>query len=295
MKLNHTAFGFAALLACQISLAQYGTPESLKAEMNQGDDLTFAKDATDLGANSGLSNAVFKPGRQGEGRLPALVILPTCGGISQHIRVWTEEALKRGHVVLAMDGLRGLKSDCGSPSKISNGRLVKDTLDAVAHLAAMPDVDRQRISVLGFSKGAIVATWLASTNVVNTLRPGTPPVAGVVAAYGLCGLGPTRGRPQGITILQPDTDRPLLALLGGRDNETSPASCLELMPKLKEKGAPVQWHLYPEATHAWDKKEQDGFSKLDFKNERVTYQYDATITQDSIQRTFDFLAQHGGK
>ena len=117
----------------------------------------------------------------------------------------------------------------------------------------------------------------------------------MVALYGLCGLGPTRGRPQGITILQPDTDRPLLALLGGRDNETSPASCLEQMPKLKDKGAPVQWHLYPEATHAWDKKEQDGFSKLDFKNERVTYVYDAAATEDSIKRAFEFLAQRGGK
>lgn len=295
MKLNRTTFGFAALLACQMSLAQYGTPESLKAEMNQGDDLTFAREAAVLGANSSLANAVFTPGRKGGGKLPALVILPTCGGISQHIRVWTEEAIKRGHVVLPVDGLRGLKADCGSPSKITNGRLVKDTLDAVAHLAAMPDVDRQRISVLGFSKGAIVATWLASTNVGNTLRPGTQSVAGVVAAYGLCGMGPTRGRPQGITILQPDTDRPLLTLLGGRDNETSPASCLELMPKLKDKGAPVQWHLYPEATHAWDKKEQDGFSKLDFKNERVTYQYDAATTEDSIKRVFEFLAQRGGK
>lgn len=234
------------VLTCQLAVAQYGTPESLKAEMGQGDDLVFAKEATELAAGSALANAVFMPGKKTGAKLPALVILPTCGGISQHIRVWTEEALQRGYVVLPMDGLRGLKADCGSPSRISNGRLVKDTLDAVAHLAALPDVDRQRISVLGFSKAAIV---------------------------------------------QPDTDRPFLALLGGRDNETPPATCLELLPKLKEKGLPVQWHLYPEATHAWDKKEQDGFSKLDFKNERVTYQYSATVTEDSMRRAFEFLAQ----
>ena len=64
MKLIRTALGFAALLTCQLALAQYGTPESLKAEMNQGEDLGFAKTATELGASANLANAVFTPARR---------------------------------------------------------------------------------------------------------------------------------------------------------------------------------------------------------------------------------------
>lgn len=279
------------LLAWTSASAQYGSPETLKAEMNQGEDLSFSKEAKELGTFSNLSNAVFAPPIKGAAKLPALVILPTCGGISQHTQFWTEEALKRNYVVLPVDFMRGLKNDCGSPSKLSNGRLVKDTLDAVAHLSTFPFVDAQRIYVIGFSKGAMMASWVSSSSVANTLRPGTPPVASAVSAYAFCAFGPTRGRPQGITIVQPDTDRPLLALLGGKDAETPPASCLELLPKLKASGIPVHWHVYPNATHAWDARYLDGFSKLDFKNERIVYQYDPAATQDSIERVFDFFAK----
>ena len=194
-------------------------------------------------------------------------------------------------MVLVVDFLRGIQSDCGSPPQLSNGQLIRDALDGVAHLAGLPSVDSKRIYVLGTSKGALVATWLASSAVANAVRPGTPQIAGAVSLYGFCGLGPTRGRPEGVRILQNDTDRPLLMLLGGKDAETPPDSCLQQLPRLKSSGAPVQWHLYPDATHAWDAKEKDGFSKRDFKNERVVYSYSKSVTDDSIARTFDFLAQ----
>lgn len=287
----------AALLfsGSQAALAQYGTPETLKAELREGESLSFATDAQELGSFSHLANGLFAPARKVGDTLPALVVLHTCGGVRPHLRYWVEQALMEGYVVLVPDGLRGLKSDCGSPPQVPNARLIKDALDAVAHLAALPYVDASRISVLGFSKGAFVANWLASSSVARTLRPGTPAIASSVSVYGFCGLPPTRGRPQGVQILQPDTDRPLLVLMGGKDYETPPASCLEQLPKLKTAGAPVEWHLYPEATHGWDQSENHGFSKIAYNGERVTYLFDKAITEDSRRRVFEFLSKraHG--
>lgn len=291
MQLDKILLAFWITTFHAITLAQYGSPESLKAEMAQGNDLVFAKEAKPLTDSSNLSNAIFSPAIKTDAKSPALVVLHTCGGISQHIRMWADAGTKRGYTVLTVDAMRGMANDCGSPSKLSNGRLVKDALDAVAHLASLPSVDSQRISVIGFSKGAMMASWLASSNVANTLRPGTPLVAASVSAYAFCAFAPTRGRPQGITIVQPDTDRPLLVLMGGKDNETPPASCLELLPKLQAAGRPVQWHLYPDATHAWDSADKDGVSKIDFKGDRITYKYDAVVTEDSVKRVFDFLAK----
>ncbi len=201
-----------ALFWNAIAFAQYGTPDSLKAELTAGGDLTFATEGGTFGPSSNLANAVFVPTKTDGEKLPALVIFHTCGGISQHSRYWTEQALKERYVVLVIDAMRGLKSDCGSPPQIPNARFIKDALDGVAHLAALPYVDVKRISILGFSKGALVANWLASSKVASTLRPGTVPIASAVSLYGFCGLGPTRGRPQGAVILQPDADRPLLML-----------------------------------------------------------------------------------
>lgn len=275
--------------------AQYGLPPTLAAEAAPGDDLVFAKESRELGAGAQLSNAVFSPARKEGDKLPALIVFHTCGGISEHIRDWTEAALRRGYVVLVPDGMRGLKNDCGSPPRIANARLIRDALDAAAHLAALPYVDASGISILGFSKGALVATWVASGSVAKALRPQAPAIASVVAVYGFCALGPTRGRPEGVTILQPDTDRPLLMLLGGQDTETPPASCLERLPALKAGGAPVQWHLYPEATHSWDAREKDGMTKTAFNGQRVHYRYDKAVTEDSQRRVFEFLAAPGSK
>jgi dienelactone hydrolase len=271
-----------------VASAQYGGPESLKAELPGGEDLVFAREPKELGLFSTLANGVFAPAMDGVKR-PAIVLFHACAGIQPHVRRFAEQALQSGYVVLVVDAMRGMKADCGSPPTIPNARLVKDALDAVAHLAGFREVDAKRISVVGFSKGAIVATWTASSRVADAVRPGTPPIAAAVSMYGLCAAPVSRARPQGVQVLQPDTDRPLLLLLAGKDTETPPAACLDRLPALKSGGAPVEWHVYPDATHAWDARELNGFTKTAWNGERVTYLYDEAVTNDSSRRALDFI------
>lgn len=273
------------------TLAQYGTPDSLRAEAKPGNDLVFPSSPQTWSATADIANQLFAPTVPVGEKRPALIVFHTCAGPRSHLRYWVEQALGEGYVVLVPNGMRGIQTDCGSPPQISNARLIKDGLDAVAHLATLPFVDARRISLVGFSKGAFVGTWMASSQVAEALRPGTPPLAAAVAVYGFCGLPPTRGRPQGAVILQPDTDRPLLMLMGAQDKETPPDSCLERLPPLKARGAPVEWHLYPEATHAWDSQETHNTTRTIYNGERVTYRYDASATADTRRRLFDFLAR----
>jgi dienelactone hydrolase len=288
MKRLSTLLGILALAVSGAAGAQYGEPQSLKAELPGGADLVFAKELKELGMFSSLANSVFTPAKDGVKR-PAIVVFHTCSGIRGHVRQFAEQALQSGYVVLIVDAMRGMKTDCGSPPTIPNARLVKDALDAVAHLAGFAEVDPKRISLVGFSKGAIVAIWTASSKVADAVRPGTPPIAAAVAMYGLCAAPVSRARPQGVLALQSDTDRPLLLLLGGKDTETPPASCLERLPGLKAAGAPVEWHLYPDATHAWDERELNGFSKIAWNGERVVYLYDEAVTNDSRKRALEFI------
>lgn len=276
------------------SLAQYGTPATLKAELTSGDDLTFSREAKELGMFTEIANTVLLPTTKSASKMPALIVLPACAGITKQTRFWVEEALKEGYAALPVSSLRGHPRDCGSPPLISNARYVKDALDAIAHVAAMPMVDAERIFVVGFSKGANTVHWLASSAVADAVRPGTPKYAGVVSVYGLCRLPPNRARPEGIVLLQQDTtDRPLLLLMGGQDNETPPAACLEVLPKMKAAGRPVQWHLYENATHSWDAADLDGFTKTAFNGQVVTYRFDKAVTQDTRKRVFEFIGQLG--
>jgi dienelactone hydrolase len=287
-------------LACLLSLApcawaQYGTPASLQAELPFATDLDFAVASTPFEASAALGNTVFVPPGPSTGKRPALVLHHTCGGISEHIHRWAQAALQRGYAVLMLDTLsaRGLNNDCGSPSKIPNGRWVKDQLDAVTYLAELPFVDPKAIATLGFSKGGLASTWLSSPSVAQAIRPDAVLPAATVSLYSLCALPPSKGRPQGIVILQPDAVRPLLMLMGEKDNELSPQSCLRELPLRKAAGAPVQWHVYPDTTHAWDKAEQDGFRKPSpINGETVLYRYNREATEDAMIRVFEFLQRN---
>jgi dienelactone hydrolase len=47
--------------------------------------------------------------------------------------------------------------------------------------------------------------------------------------------------------------------------------------------------VYPQATHCWDCRHLDGFSKTDVRGNSVTYRYSMDYTTDSLQRMFQFL------
>ena len=82
-------------------------------------------------------------------------------------------------------------------------------------------------------------------------------------------------------------------LMGEKDNELSPQSCLRELPLRKAAGAPVQWHVYPDTTHAWDKAEQDGFRKPSpINGETVLYRYNREATEDAMIRVFEFLQRN---
>jgi hypothetical protein len=120
------------------------------------------------------------------------------------------------------------------------------TLDASSYLSKLDFVDADRIALAGFY---------------------FPPPA-----------GPQRS---GIEFLKPDTDRPLLVLMGGADNETPPADCLPRLTALKDQGVPVEW----------DRSELNGNTKKDWRGETITYRYSKEATADSTRRAFEFLAK----
>jgi dienelactone hydrolase len=82
-------------------------------------------------------------------------------------------------------------------------------------------------------------------------------------------------------------------LLGEKDNELSPESCIRELPVRKAAGAPVEWFVYPNTTHAWDMAERDGFTKPSpINGEKVVYRYNKDATEDARLRVFDFLKRY---
>jgi len=273
----------------------YPTPALLKSEAASAEDLKLPAKASSLGMSSSLYNGFFKP--DGDGPFPALVLLHSCGGIREDMRTWAKAALKLGYVVVVPDSMRGAKMNCFPPLPVNNGRRVKDALDAAAHVGRQPFVDPARIYALGFSQGTHVAELLAAPALAAALSaPGAPRFAATAGLYGACGRDPVPPTlPAQVEYLQPDIDRPLLLLLAEGDNETPASFCLGRLPKLKESGRPVEWHVYPDnVTHCWDCSTLNGQVKTDWRGSRVVYHYNDQVTEDSRKRVFEFFSRHGG-
>ena len=212
-----------------------------------------------------------------------------CGGVRSEIHDWAKDAVSRGYVafVLYSLGPRGVSSVCIPPFSVSFLRGIKDTFQALAHLEKLPFVDPQRIGLMGFSWGAMVGLLGSSASRADVLSDGKR-FGAVVSFYPACWFPAFRNFRE-VEFLRPDTDRPLMVLMGEDDNETPPADCLPRLKALADKGVPVEWHLYPKATHCWDCSSLHNFTKKDWRGTTISYQHSKQITKDSADRAFDFL------
>jgi dienelactone hydrolase len=262
-----SAFLFSTGTVAQDLKAQLLTPLDFKP-------VSFDPEVKDsIGLFTSIANTAFKP--TGSGPSPAVVLMHTCGGVrNPHIKQHAQELLKAGYVVLVTDSFepRGVQN-CATRI-VSGCAGVADAYAALAYLAAKPFVDKSRIYQVGYSWGAIVSTMLASPQsaaiVGSSLR-----FAATVSNYSNCTYQDK------YQLVLRDSDRPLLMLMGEKDQELPAATCFPLLTEMKAQGSPAEWFVFPGATHSWDKPSQP---------ERG-YVYDERVTAEATAKMLEFLAR----
>lgn len=254
-------------------------------------DLAFPKEAGELSLFSPIAMGVWKP--EGDGPHPAVILVHSCGGMKQQLGFWRKEAVKRGYVAFIIDAFTSRGSpNCRPAAPIPMTRGVKDVLDAAAHLKTFPFVDKTRIATIGFSWGAMAGMLAGSTGYASDVAPGLDRLTAAVALYPACYIGPFGSFP-GNEFLRPDLATPTLLLLGEKDNETPASECLSRVPVHKERGNPLEVHVFQDATHCWDCSDQHNqrWSPPWAGGRQVVYRYDSAVTEQSVHRAFDFLGR----
>ena len=257
--------------------ASTATAQDLKAQFLAPLDfkpVSFEPEVKDsIGTFTSLANKTFKP--SGNGPFPAVVLMHTCGGVrNPHIKQHAQELLKAGYVVLVVDSFepRGVQN-CATRI-VSGSAGVADAYAALAFLAAKPFVDKSRIYQVGYSWGAIVSTMLASpqsaTIVGSSLR-----FAATVSNYSNCSYQDK------YQLVLRDSDRPFLMLMGDQDQELPSANCFPLLTDMKTQGSPVEWFIFPGATHSWDKPSQPDRG----------YVYNERVAEEATAKMLEFLAR----
>jgi dienelactone hydrolase len=178
---------------------------------------------------------------------PALVMLHTSGGQGTQDWSYAGRFAELGLAVLAVDSFsgRGVGKTIKDPTLVSAASMLADGFAALAALRADPRIDRRRIGIIGFSKGAITALYAAYEPVRRRLAPAGAAFAAHLAYYPWCGL--RLNRP--VT-----TGAPVLIQVGALDDVVPAERCRELIAASRgPNGAPnMELVIHQDARHGFD-------------------------------------------
>ncbi len=188
------------------------------------------------------------PGPHDPHSLPAVVMLHGSSGVlAARELTYGKQLAAMGIAVLVVDSFGG-RRDRGSSYierllNITETMFIADGYAALGHLAARPEIDSNRIVLVGFSYGAMATMYALMTEVVDRMAPPGLRFAGHVAFYGPCVARFDDRR---------TTGAPLLMLYGGDDQIVDPERCAAFASDLRAGGSEVDVVVYPGAVHQWD-------------------------------------------
>jgi dienelactone hydrolase len=209
-------------------------------------------EAVEIPEGAGRLKAVlYRP--DGQGPFPAVVGLHNCTGLHNRAgtlgaryRDWGQRLAKSGYVVLLPDsnGSRGLGSQCGihARSVRVDRERVTDANTARAWLQKQSWVEAGRVSLLGWSSGAIAALWTVRARPQLQSAEG-PDFRSAVALYPGC---------RRLGNVAWSARVPTLILIGRVDDQASAAACQQMVSGARGRSARVSIHVYSGAHHDFD-------------------------------------------
>jgi dienelactone hydrolase len=214
---------------------------------------------------------------------PAVLMLHGCGGLGSRDRMWADRLREWGYLTVRVDSLaaRGFKSVCGG-GILEPAARVPDALGALARLRARPEVDSRRIGLMGWSHGAMAT--------LMTLGAASEePALGFRAAIAYY--------PGCRQVRAWRTRTPVLMLLGGADDWTTPGPCQSLASRQRQAGLDVTQVTYPEAQHGFDNPQlgpQPRRVPEALGGRGATIGFHPAAAEDSVRRVREFLAERMG-
>lgn len=210
-----------------------------------------------------IAGTLRKP--NGDGPFPAVVLMHGCGGVQPGNERWVTDLTKWGYVTLLVDsfGPRGLTEICTNLNRLSVTDRTADAYGALAYLQTLPFVDKDQVTIMGWSHGGMV--------VLSTLwkhrKPETGGFRAGVAMYPWC---------QHYQLYAPT-----LILVGGADDWTPAVLC-----DVFKNHSMVELKVYRGAPHSFD---NPGLPRSYLGH---SLGYDRGATADARDRVREFLGRH---
>ncbi|MGZ5103495.1 MAG: dienelactone hydrolase family protein [Usitatibacter sp.] len=183
---------------------------------------------------------------QGEGRLPAVVLLHGSSGVGNNIDGWVRELNAQGISTFVVDGFtgRGLVTVGQDQAQLGRLNLILDAFRALDILAHHPRVEPRRIALMGFSRGGQAALYASVRRFNDLWNKSGVEFAAHIAFYPDCA-----------TTYRADTEitsHPVRIFHGALDDYNPVAPCKHYIERLRAVGRDAQLTEYPNAQHSFD-------------------------------------------
>jgi dienelactone hydrolase len=194
------------------------------------------------GPNSGAAMELWRPS-SGSGPFAAVLVLHDCGGVSANHRSWAARLVSWGYVAAIIDSFspRHVRSLCHGFGDPDPNLRAQDAYNAASYLRMLPDIEADRIGVVGNSHGGNTVLQAAPADRVQS-SPTARPFQAAVAYYPGCNPKP----PWRVAAID------VLILIGKDDDWTLAANCEKQVIGKKDFPHPPLIKVYPGAIHGFD-------------------------------------------
>jgi dienelactone hydrolase len=254
-----------------------------------------AAEVIDIGeGNSALNAVLYRPA--GPGPFPTVVALHGCGGMlsrsgrfAGRFADWGGRLSSAGVAIVFADSFtpRGLGSQCRVHERRvrSSRERVADALAARKWVQSQPWAIPNRISLMGWSSGAITALWTVRPRI--NPRDAMPDFRSAIAFYPGC-------RRLGVAAWSARV--PTLILIGRADDWTPAATCEQMVAGAQGRTAHTSIVVYPGAYHDFDRPNhtvrlRTGLAYSADGSGRAHVGTNAHARADSIRRVKEWLAR----
>ena len=179
------------------------------------------------------------------GRVPAVVLVHGSGGVGHNMPGWRAELNAIGVATFIVDSFtaRGIAETASDQSRLATSAMIVDAYRALGLLATHPAIDRDRIAVMGFSKGGGVALYSSLTRFHQDWGPPGVRFAAHLPFYPPCNLR---------LLDEEKVVAPIRIFHGGADDWTPVAPCRAYVERLTRAGIDAKLVEFPGALHGFD-------------------------------------------
>ena len=234
------------VIVFSVSIANIGWTKTKKIKF-MSKDLDYYADVLD-GIENGKDIKIYGkltiPKKIKEGQLPCMIYMHGSGGYkSKRNFKWLDMFHDMGIATFKIDSFtaRGVTNTTGNQESVSSPEMAVDVYKALEVMSNHPRIDKNRIGIIGNSKGGIVSLitkWKPLKDAIGVKET----FALHISLYGLA------------MEFEPFkfTDAPLLALVGEKDNWIPAEPWTPMVAKMNNNGYDAEVVIYKNAHHAFD-------------------------------------------